>query len=246
MARVLIVEDEEHIAATLAFNLEAEGHLPVVAIDGPAAVRLFHEARAADRPFALVVLDLMLPRMSGYEVCESIRSVDPHTPVLILSAKSQSEDRVQAFDRGANQYLQKPFRLEELLSRLRNLLERAAAPPPAAPKTREAVEFGGCVVNFRTHAILVRGVVRKLSPLHLQLLRLFVDNEGTVLPRDDIYAKVWGRRMLPTTARVVDNALLVLRKTFEEDSAKPRHFQSIRGAGYRFVLEPSAEDLTAG
>ncbi len=243
MARVLIVEDEEHIASSLAFNLEAEGHAAVVAPDGAVAVRLFHEARAAARPFALVVLDLMLPRMSGYEVCESIRSVDAHVPVLVLSAKAQSDDRIQAFDRGANQYLQKPFRLEELLARLRNLLDRAAVPAPApAPAARDAVEFGGCIVNFRTHELIVRGAVRKLSPLHLQLVRLFVDNEGTVLSRDDIYAKVWGRRMLPTTGRVVDNALMALRKTFEEDPAKPRHFQSVRGAGYRFVREPAGDE----
>jgi two-component system, OmpR family, alkaline phosphatase synthesis response regulator PhoP len=244
MAKALIVEDEEHIASGLAFNLEAEGHASTVARDGADAVRLFHEARAAARPFELVVLDLMLPRMSGYEVCDSIRRVDRHVPVLVLSAKAQSDDRIAAFGVGANQYLHKPFRLEELLARVRNLLEAprpAAAPAPLS----DTLDFGGATVNFRTHEVAVRGAPRKLTPLQLQLLRLFADNEGTVLARDDIYAKVWGRRMLPTTARVVDNALMALRKTFEDDPARPRHFHSVRGAGYRFVRSAGPDDGAA-
>ncbi|HVJ81584.1 MAG TPA: response regulator transcription factor [Planctomycetia bacterium] len=241
--RILVVEDEEHLAIALRFNFELEGYEVEVAADGVAAINAFFQARLRETPYDLIVLDLMLPRASGYEVCQSVRNVDRETPILVLSAKSLPEDRIQAFDLGTDQYLQKPFSLPELLSRVRNLLERRpGGRPPAETETpkSEIVEFGQAIVNFRTHEVLVAGEPQKLSTLHLQLLRLFIENEGTVLSREEILEKVWGHAFAPSTTRVVDNAMLVLRKTFEPDPARPRHFPAIRGAGYRFVANPAA------
>lgn len=241
--RLLVVEDEDHLSDALKLNFEAEGYDVVVTADGQRAIETFHAARADGPPFDLVVLDLMLPKRSGYEVCQEIRSVDRDAPVLILSARSMVEDRVQAFDVGADQFLQKPFSLAELLSRVRNLLARGETRRgrDATFDTSSVVEFGSAVVNFRSHEIRVRGVAQKLSPLHMKLLKLFIDNEGAVLTRDEILERVWGVSSAPSTTRVVDNAVLTLRKTFEEDPAAPKHILSVRGAGYKFVRQPADE-----
>ena len=242
--KILVVEDEEHLAVALRFNFEEEGFEVGVAGDGPTAVELWRQARELQAPFDIVVLDLMLPHMSGYEVCQAIRADDRDLPILILSARSLAEDRILAFDAGSNQYLTKPFNLPELLSRVRNLLEyrpvrrddAAAATPNGG--NGDVVRFGSAVVNFRSFVITVGGVEKTLSPLHMQVLKLFVENEGAVLSRRFILEKVWGRSIIPSTNRVVDNAVLTLRKTFEVDPGHPRHFQSVRGAGYRFVQDP--------
>jgi len=240
--RLLVVEDEEHLSDALRLNFEAEGYEVVVTADGQQAIDVFHEARHKEQPFDLIVLDLMLPRRSGYEVCQEIRSTDRDSPVLILSARSMVEDRVLAFDVGADQFLQKPFSLTELLARVRNLLARGEmrrAREPTSPAS--ILKFGAADVNFRSHDVKVRGVQQKLSTLHLQLLRVFADNEGVVLTRDEILDKVWGTARTAETTRVVDNAVLALRKTFEDDPAGPRHFLSIRGAGYKFVRNPPSD-----
>jgi DNA-binding response OmpR family regulator len=242
--RLLVVEDEEHLSEALKLNFEAEGHEVVIAADGQQAIDAFRIAREENRPFNLIVLDLMLPKRSGYEVCQAVRAVDRDAPVLILSARSMVEDRVQAFDVGADQFLQKPFSLGELLARVRNLLARGDLRRIREPAldASATVEFGSAVVNFRSHEVRVRGVPQKLSPLHLQLLRFFIDNEGVVLTREEILERVWGSSSSASTTRVVDNAVLTLRKTFEEDPSAPRHFLSVRGAGYKFVLKPSDDD----
>ena len=244
--RVLVVEDEDHLSDALKLNFEAEGYEVVVTPDGQRAIDAFHAARKEERPFDLIVLDLMLPKRSGYEVCQEIRGVDRDAPVLILSARSMVEDRVQAFNIGADQFLQKPFSLAELLSRVRNLLARGEVrrSRDASLDFSSIVEFGTAFVNFRTHEVRVRGVAQKLSPLHMKLLKLFVDNEDAVLTRDEILERVWGSSSSPSTTRVVDNAVLTLRKTFEEDPAAPQHILSVRGAGYKFVRQ-SADDGAA-
>jgi two-component system alkaline phosphatase synthesis response regulator PhoP len=238
--RLLVVEDEEHLSEALKLNFEAEGFEVVVTADGQRAVEAFHKARQEADPFDLVVLDLMLPKKSGYEVCQEIRATDRDAPVLILSARSMVEDRVQAFDVGADQFLQKPFSLAELLARVRNLLARGdlRRTHQGAGKTTGILKFGQAEVNFRSHEISVRGVPQKLSPLHLQLLQTFADNDGVVLTREEILQKVWGSSSTASTTRVVDNAVLTLRKMFEDDSSQPRFFQSFRGAGYKFVADP--------
>jgi DNA-binding response OmpR family regulator len=242
---ILVVEDEEHLASALAINFSAEGWDAELCADGVEAIERFEQAIEANHPFDIVVLDLMLPRASGFEVAQSIRAMDRSTPILVLSAKAMTEDRIKAFNLGADQYLQKPFALAELLARIRNLLQRKSDSRASDFDKSSVFKFGDSTVDFRQHRVTVRGDPQKLSHLHMQLLKLFTENEGTVLSRDEILERVWGHAVAPSTTRVVDNAVLLLRKTFEGDPSRPRHFQSVRGAGYRFVKDPGTEDLPA-
>lgn len=229
---VLVVEDEEHLAKGIRFNLLAEGYRVTAVGDGPAALRVFQEH---PQGIDLLILDLMLPGMSGYAVCETIRAQDRDLPILILSARTLPEDRTRGFDLGANQYLTKPFELDEFLSRVKNLLTyqgrstRQAEPRPAAQ-----FEFGGAQVNFDTFEVSVRGAQVRLTQLEISLLRYFVENEGRVIPRSELLENVWG---MPATmqTRAVDQFIRRLRKTFEPDPTRPRFFLTIRDAGYRFV-----------
>lgn len=231
---ILIVEDERHIGHGLKFNCEAEGYSATLVGDGPAALRLLHENPTG---YHLMILDLMLPGMSGYAVLETIRKADIYIPVLILSARTLSEDRTRGFDLGADQYLMKPFELAELLSRVRNLLQRAGQIRKVEPLD-EIFQFQGHTVNFTRHEVTARGEQKVLTALEFELLKYFVRNEGLVVTRSQILDKVWGLDSSPTT-RTVDNFILRLRKYFEVDPARPRHFLSIRGIGYRFVKEPA-------
>lgn len=234
--RILIVEDEEHLATGLKFNFEAEGYDVSVATDGPSALKIFLEkAGAVD----LIVLDLMLPGMSGYETCTALRAIDKEVPILVLSARSLSEDRTRAFECGTDQYLTKPFELRELLSRVKNLLERRRLPRPAAQENDPNVhEFANARIDFRKYEVTVDNKPRKLTPFEMKLLELFVKNEGVVFSRAELLDKVWGISPAPAT-RTVDNFMMRLRKHFEVDPAQPRHFLSVRGAGYRFVSRDS-------
>jgi len=234
--KILVVEDEEHLAIGIKYNLEAERYDVRVVGDGPAALELFEKEGSA--AFDLVILDLMLPGMSGYAVCEALRESGSEVPVLILSARTLSEDRVRGFDVGADQYLQKPFDLEELLSRVRNLLSRrrnsGGAPEPRA--TADTYEFGNAHINFDTFEVVVAEQRLRLTSMEMKLLRYFVENEGLVITRGQLLEHVWGMRTEPTT-RTVDNFIVRLRRYFEEDPARPKYFLSVRGAGYRFVAE---------
>jgi two-component system OmpR family response regulator len=230
--RILIIEDEEHLASGLKFNFEQDGYEVAVAPDGPTGLQLF---RQADPPFDLVVLDLMLPGMSGYDTCEELRASDRDVPILVLSARTLAEDKARAFDCGTDQYVTKPFNLPELLSRVRNLIQRRGQRERQTPPSDERVyRFGSARVDFRTFEVTVDGEPRKLTQREIELLRLFIRNEGHVLTRREILEKVWGFRFIPTT-RTVDNFVMRLRKHFEQDPTAPRHFLSVRGAGYRFV-----------
>ncbi len=232
---ILIVEDERHIGIGLKFNCEAEGYAVTLVGDGSSALRLVSED---PQKFDLMVLDLMLPGMSGYKVLEEIRKADVQIPVLILSARTLSEDRQRGFDLGADQYLMKPFELPELLSRIRNLLQRHGQ--RRKPETLEDVyQFQGFVINFARHEVTKNGEVKSLTPLEFELLRYFVRNEGAVVTRGQLLDKVWGLDSSPTT-RTVDNFILRLRRYFEQDATRPRHFLSVRGVGYRFVKEPAS------
>lgn len=239
--RILIVEDEEHLAIGLKYNFEAEGYEVVVAGDGPSGLRLFLEK---PNGIDLVILDLMLPGMSGYETCTALRAIDKEVPIVVLSARSLSEDRTRAFECGVDQYITKPFDLRELLSRVRIMLERG--PGPRSPKEGETsvVEFGNARIDFRKYEVTVNNVQHKLTPIELKLLELLVRNEGVVFTRSEILEKVWGISPAPAT-RTVDNFMVRLRKHFEIDPAQPRHFLSVRGAGYRFVSQPSSANQDA-
>ncbi len=242
--RILIVEDETALANGLKFNFEQEGYAVDLAGDGPTALELF---RAADPPFDLVTLDLMLPCMSGYETCKAIRETDSHVPVLVLSARTLSEDKAQAFDCGTDQYMTKPFALPELLSRVRNLIERHSGSTNGGAMNGAATSgdkplvyrFGDVRVDLGTFEVDVAGRTQTLTTMEIQLLRYFIENEGIVLSRSQILEKVWNHSPDVTT-RTIDNFVMRLRRLIEANSAEPRHILSVRGTGYRFVANPDA------
>lgn len=233
--RILIVEDEQHIGAALKFNCDAEGFESTLVGDGPSALKLLEDDPGR---FDLLILDLMLPDMSGYSVLEQMRKEGVQTPVLILSARTLSEDKVRGFDAGADQYMTKPFELPELLSRVRNLIARHAAThrTAAASDKDDVYRFNGAVVNFTRHEVTVRGEPRTLTSLEFKLVRCFTEHEGAVLTRAELLDRVWGMDAAPIT-RTVDNFIVRLRQHFEEDPANPRHFLSVRGVGYRFLAD---------
>jgi len=183
---ILVVEDERHLAMGIKFNLEAEGYRVTTAADGPAALKLIEENEA---DIDLVVLDIMLPGMSGYTVCETLRDRGSDVPVLILSARTLSEDRTRGFDVGANQYLSKPFDLDELLSRVRNLLthhvRRHQASRLAAAGSPTTYEFGTAKLNFPQFEAIVAGQPVQLTKREWELLEYFVENEGRLIPRQE-------------------------------------------------------------
>lgn len=231
---ILLVEDEEHLAKGIQFNLEEEGYEVTLAADGATAVQCFEDGSES---IDMIILDLMLPRMSGYAVCERIRGEGSTVPILILSARTLSEDRTRGFDVGANQYLTKPFELDELLSRVNNLLRsfqpvtRTLEPEPIDD---DSFEFGRAQINFKTHEVTVAGQPVKVTQLELKLLRYFVSNAERVIERAELLENVWEMPGQVTT-RAVDQFIARLRKIFEIDPSSPQHFLTIRDAGYRFV-----------
>lgn len=234
MEQILVVEDEEHLAIGIKYNLEAEGYRVTVARDGRSALQQI--LQGPDR-IDLVILDLMLPGMSGYDVCETMRSSGNDTPILILSARTLSEDRTRGFDAGANQYLSKPFELDELLSRVKNLLThfRSSGVRTARPATAvSSFQFADAVINFETFQVTVGGEPVRMTHLEMKLLQYFAENEGRVIPRQELLENVWSMPGNLNT-RAPDQFIRRLRKTFEPEPARPRHFLTIRDAGYRFV-----------
>ncbi|MBX3443302.1 MAG: response regulator transcription factor [Planctomyces sp.] len=233
---IMVVEDESALAKGLAFNLEQEGYEPVVFDNGPAALEYFDQHPG---DVALVLLDLMLPGMSGYEICRNLRSRDGRVPILVLSARTLSEDRSLAFDCGGDQYLTKPFHLPELLSRVRNLLSRSErmglAPGPLATGV---MRFGEVEVDFDRFEVRTAGAVHSLTTMEMQLLRYFIQHEGTVLSRSRLLRDVWDEKADLAT-RSIDNFVMRLRRVIEPDPANPVHLLSVRGTGYRFLLTPN-------
>jgi two-component system, OmpR family, alkaline phosphatase synthesis response regulator PhoP len=234
---ILVVEDEAHLATGIKYNLVAEGYRVTTVGDGPSALSLL---KSNSEEFDLLILDLMLPGMSGYAVCEALRAVDMDMPVLILTARTLSEDRTRGFDVGANQYLTKPFDLDEFLSRIKNLLMFHNRRDRRLWKQTGKIvhfEFADAVINFETFEVAVHGEPVRLTQLEMTLLRYFVENEGRVIPRRELLEKVWGVSGAINT-RAPDQFIRRLRKTFEADSAEPKHFLTIRDAGYRFITKP--------
>jgi two-component system OmpR family response regulator len=234
---ILVVEDEEHLAMGIKYNLVAEGYRVTVQGDGRAALELLNESA---RDIDLVVLDLMLPGMSGYAICESLRAMDRELPVLILSARTLAEDRARGFDVGANQYMSKPFDLDEFLSRIRNLIQFSRRRPenrsPESASRLQHYEFGSAKINFDAFEVVIGGVTTRMTPLEMNLLRYFVENANRVIPRSELLEKVWEVPGSINT-RAPDQFIRRLRKIFEPDSAQPRYFLTIRDGGYRFVPE---------
>lgn len=231
---ILVVEDEAHLATGIKFNLIAEGYRVTTVGDGPAALRALEDHRG---DIDLLILDLMLPGMSGYAVCEAVRASDVSLPILILSARTLSEDRTRGFQLGANQYMTKPFDLGEFLTRVKNLLTFGRRMPTELPGRLHAYQFGRAAINFDTFEVTVEGKSVRLTQREMSLLRYFAENEGRVIPRRELLEEVWGMPGSLNT-RAPDQFVRRLRTTFEADPAQPRHFLTIRDAGYRFVAKP--------
>jgi DNA-binding response OmpR family regulator len=229
--RILVVEDEEHLAEGLRFNLEEEGYAVSIAPDGPAALEALSGAEAID----LVVLDLMLPGLSGIEVLRRMRAAGQFMPVLILTAKGESPDRVRGLEEGADDYLPKPFRLDELLARIKGLLRRrrwdgVAEEPPQAP-----IAIGAATLHpDRFELETADGRTVQLTTREMGLLRALAEREGEAVTRGELLESVWGLRP-DTRTRVIDSFVVRLRRYIEPDPARPRHLLSVRGHGYRLV-----------
>jgi DNA-binding response OmpR family regulator len=235
VARVLVVEDESHLAKGIQFNLEAEGYDVDVVEDGKAALERLAPASGAGNDFDLVILDVMLPGLDGFEVADRMRKAGNFTPVLMLTAKSLPEDIVHGLEVGADDYLPKPFDLSVLLARVKGLLRRRDWARGAA-EGPETARIGEADVDFRTFEVRRRGETVRLTLLEAMLLKLLVQNAGRIVSKSDILQKVWN--VSPDTqTRAVDNFILRLRRYIEPSPGSPRHLHTVRGAGYR--LDPT-------
>ncbi len=226
--RILLVEDEQHIARGLVFNLEQEGFEVVHVEQGELALEQFDRAS-----FDLVILDLMLPGISGLEVCQELRQRDQRVPILMLTAMGKERDRVKGLTAGADDYLTKPFSLGEFLLRVQGMLRRSRWYRPQ-PRANDRYRFGCNEVDLqRQRAWTERGEI-SLTELEVRMLRCFFEREGEVLERAELLEAAWG--ISPETeTRTLDNFLVRLRKYFEADPTNPAHFITVRGRGYRFL-----------
>jgi DNA-binding response OmpR family regulator len=228
LPQILIVEDEPNIARGLIYNLEEEGFRVEHVTRGEEALD-----RVRGRHFDLIVLDLMLPGLDGFEICRRLRRHDPRLPILILTARSGEQDRVQGLSLGADDYLTKPFSLEEFLLRVKAILRRSRWHPREGGKM-DSYRIGASEVDLKEgRAITPRGEFA-LTDLELRMLRVFIRQEGEILPRAALLSEVWG--MAPDAeTRTLDNFIVRLRRYLEPDPSRPVHFLTVRGRGYRFL-----------
>lgn len=238
MSRVLVVEDEAHLARGLQFNLEAEGHSVQLAPDGETALQVLL-TRGED--FDAVVLDVMLPGKDGFQVASELRAAKNFVPVLMLTARGRPQDVLQGFASGADDYLPKPFELAILLARLQGLLRRrewlrsAEAQPKA--ESEDIFRFDGKSVDFGRLELHVNGNTIQLTLMEAQLLRHLIRNGGKAVSRKAILEQVWGLHE-DTDTRAIDNFVVRLRRYIEDNPSSPRHLLTVRGVGYRFIAEP--------
>jgi two-component system, OmpR family, alkaline phosphatase synthesis response regulator PhoP len=225
---ILLVEDEENLHEALKLNLELEGYEVSSAFDGAAALKTIQAEY-----FDLVILDVMIPEMDGITVTETVRIRNNEVPILILSAKNTSADRVLGLKKGADDYLTKPFNLEELLLRVHKLINKNKKLQDKS-SIGDTYTFGNNSLDFKAQeAISANGIKIQLSKKETMLLKLLIENKNEVVPREKILQTVWGYNVYPTT-RTIDNFILGFRKYFEEDSRNPRYFHSVRGVGYKY------------
>lgn len=228
---ILLVEDEEHLARGLKLNLELEGYEVDIAMSARQAGERLLRADAYD----LLVLDVMLPDVDGFSLCERLRQSGNYVPVIMLTARGAAEDRVRGLEAGADDYMVKPFQLGEFLARVRSCLRRRRWERGGdRPSRTSSMSFGRAFVDFDTHEFTVDGEPARLTQLEVDLLRFFAEHPGRVIARDELMEKVWKLRNY-SSARTVDNFIARLRRHFEPDPQAPVHFVSVRGAGYKFV-----------
>ena len=226
---ILLVEDEENLHEALKLNLELEGYEVSSAFDGAAALKAID-----NEYFDLIILDVMLPVMDGIQVAETIRIRNNDTPILMLSARNSSADRVMGLKKGADDYLSKPFNLEELLLRVSKLIDKNLKLQDRST-LGDHYQFGPNKIDFKAQeAVGYDGTSIRLSKKETMLLKLLIENKNEVVPREKILQAVWGYQVYPTT-RTIDNFILNFRKYFETDSRNPRYFHSVRGVGYKYA-----------
>jgi two-component system, OmpR family, alkaline phosphatase synthesis response regulator PhoP len=224
--RILVVEDEPNLASGLEMNLSAEGYEVVIASDGVSALELFGQIE-----FDLAILDIMLPGMDGISLCKEIRK-SSHIPVIFLTARDGDKDKVQGLSIGADDYITKPFNLEELLHRISSVFRRISWQGADEEKS-DIIQFGDCRLNMQTFEASGPGGSTTLSRKEALVVKYLYERRGQSVSRDSLLDGVWGYNAFPST-RTVDNFILRLRKVFEKDPAKPEIIKSIRGVGYRF------------
>lgn len=250
MSRVLVVEDEEHLAQGLRFNLEEEGYEAEVVGDGESATAKLLQRK---EPFDLVLLDIMLPGKDGFAVVSELRSARNYVPVLMLTARGRPEDVLKGFAAGADDYLAKPFDLSILLARLQGLLRRsqwmrggqASTLVSESARSTTAEDFGrfsfsGKTIDFGALELRSRGNTIHLTVMESELLRHLVHNDGKIVSRKQILEQVWGLHE-DTDTRAIDNFVVRLRRYIEDDPGHPRHLLTVRGVGYRFLAEPGTK-----
>lgn len=228
-ASILLVEDEENLHEALKLNLELEGYSISSAADGTEALRAVEQEY-----FDLIIMDVMLPEVDGISVTETIRVQNNQVPILILSAKNTSADRVLGLKKGADDYLTKPFNLEELLLRVHKLIDKNKKLLDK-DSIGDTYSFGKNTIDFKAQEATIKNGERvQLSKKEAMLLKLLIENKNEVVPREKILQTVWGYNVYPTT-RTIDNFILNFRKYFEADSRNPRYFHSVRGVGYKYT-----------
>ncbi len=224
--RILLIEDEPGLVLTVSDRLRNEGYTVEAATDGESGF-----ARAANEAFDLLILDVMLPRKNGFDVCRDLRQLGVNTPVIMLTARGQVIDKVVGLKLGADDYLTKPFEMIELLARVESLLRRA---PAAANSSGESYQFGSVRVDFRRAEIHSNGKALDLSAREFQLLRYFIEHRGSTLSREELLNEVWGYHAMPST-RTVDVHVAWLRQKLEPNPRHPQFILTVHGLGYKFV-----------
>ena len=225
MSVILAIEDDPAILRGLADNLRFESYQVLTAADGESGLALIRQKKPD-----LIILDLMLPKLSGYEICRKVRAEGNQTPILMLTARGEEADRVLGLDLGADDYVAKPFSIRELLARVRAILRRT----DPARTTLDELRFDDTVVNFLSYEAFKGGERLEMTRKEFQILRLLASREGEVVTRDELLNQIWGYDNYPTT-RTVDNHVAGLRAKLESDPADPRHLRTVHGVGYKWV-----------
>lgn len=230
--RILLIEDEPNLAFNIEFNLQSEGYEVVLASDGKEALEKFRN----EGPFALIILDIMLPEINGFEVASIIRKEDSVTQILMLTARASESDVIQGLETGADDYMTKPFSFKELLLRIRRMADRSDLFSPGTKPKDAKLQFGDITWDMDSLELAGREGAQVLTVLEAKVLNEFVLNPETILSRKHLLSKVWGVNGNVET-RTVDNFIMRLRKYIEENPSKPEYLKSIRGRGYKFCAE---------